>query len=197
MSNAPASILHSSPINSFALDPKSPLIIVVMNELGMPTSELVHSRGEAQMAFHEQAAVVARSRFGRKVFVRGVVEISNYCRQNCAYCGMRRSNRSLNRFRAQHEQLAELLIHHRPASVTDINLQAGEDPVAVREAALPLIRTLRRETPLGVSVCLGTLNPALYAELKAAGASLYILKFELANPAHYEQLEAPGSFAQR
>jgi biotin synthase len=168
-----------------------------MNELGMPAPEVLHCRDEGQEALHEEGARVRRSRFGREVFVRAVVEISNYCRENCAYCGMRRSNRGLNRFRAKYEQLAELLIHHRPASVTDVNIQAGEDPVAVREVALPLIRALRRHTPLGISVCLGTLNQALYAELKEAGASLYILKFEMANPARYGGLEAPGTFEER
>ena len=62
---------------------------------------------------------------------------------------------------------------------------------------LPLVRTLRRETSLGVSVCLGTLNEPLYDELQAAGASLYIIKFELADAARYEQLEAPGTLAER
>jgi len=126
-----------------------------------------------------------------------VVEISNYCRENCAYCGMRRSNRSLARYRAQPDLLAELLLQHRPASVTDVNIQAGEDPIAVREVALPLIRTLRRETKLGITVCLGNMNRQLYAELKAAGASIYIMKFELANEARYAELEAPVTFTDR
>src|SRR6185369_15587533 len=139
----------------------------------------------------------ARERFGRQVFVRGVVEVSNYCRENCAYCGMRRSNRSLDRFRAEHEQLAELLIHHRPASITDLNIQAGEDPVAVREVVLPLIRTLRRETPLGISVCLGLLSPNIYAELKEAGAEIYIIKFEIGGAERYLRFQAPGKFEKR
>jgi biotin synthase len=168
-----------------------------MNELGMPGPELLHARGEAQKAFHERAAAVAATRFGRNVFVRAVVEISNYCRENCVYCGMRRSNRALKRFRTHAEQLAEVLIHHRPASVTDVNIQAGEDPIAVREVALPLIRLLRRETQLGISVCLGSLSLNLYAELKEAGASLYIIKFEAANPQRYADMEAPATFEER
>jgi len=140
---------------------------------------------------------MTRAGFGRRVFVRGVVEVSNHCRENCHYCGMRRDNRALDRYRAKHDQLAELLVHHRPASLTDVNIQAGEDPVAVREVVLPLVRTLQRETPLGVSVCLGTLGEPLYDELQAAGASLYIIKFELADAARYEQLEAPGTLAER
>src|SRR5439155_13863761 len=112
----------------------------LMNQFVLPTAELLHSRGAAQNALHERAAQVTRSRFGKTVFVRAVVEISNICRENCLYCGMRRSNRALKRFRAKHEQIADLLIHRRPESVTDVNIQAGEDPVAVREVALPLIR---------------------------------------------------------
>ncbi|HEY6169310.1 MAG TPA: radical SAM protein, partial [Verrucomicrobiae bacterium] len=132
-----------------------------------------------------------------RVFLRAVVEVSNYCRENCVYCGMRRDNRALSRFRAAHDQLAELLIHHRPASVTDVNIQSGEDPVVVREVVIPLVQTLRRETDLGVSVCLGTLSPPLYAELRAAGASIYIIKFETAEESLYGELHAPGTFNER
>ena len=110
---------------------------------------------------------------------------------------MRRSNRNLSRYRIGLEQVAELLLHNRPASITDINIQAGEDPVAVREIALPLVKLLRRETNLGVSVCLGTLKPEVYAELKEAGASIYIIKFEVADVALYRRMQAPGTLGER
>ena len=110
---------------------------------------------------------------------------------------MRRENRALSRFRADHDQLAEMLTQHRPASITDLNIQTGEDPIAVREVVLPLIRTLRRETSLGISVCLGTLDSSLYDELQAAGASIYIIKFEIADPPLYAKMEAPGRWEER
>ena len=162
-----------------------------------PTESELALNGAAQAALHERAAAATRQAFGEKVFVRAVVEVSNFCRENCAYCGMRRDNRDLKRFRARHEQLAEMLIHHRPASVTDINLQTGEDPVAVREVILPLIETLRRETTLGISVCLGTLTPEIYRDLQAAGAAIYIIKFEIGDAAQYEKFEAPGTLEER
>jgi biotin synthase len=162
-----------------------------------PTEADLVATGMAQLAFHERAAATTRKRFGMDVFVRAVVEVSNFCRENCAYCGMRRDNRSLARYRAKTEQIAELLIQHRPASVTDVNIQAGEDPVAVREIVLPLIEILRRETSLGVSVCLGTLAPELYAELQSAGASIFIMKFEIGDATQYEQFEAPGDLNER
>jgi len=162
-----------------------------------PIQPDITTNGAAQSALHERAAALTREKFGKEVFVRAVVEVSNYCRENCAYCGMRRENRTLHRFRAQHEQLTQLLIHHRPATVTDVNIQAGEDPIAVREVVLPLIRALRRETPLGISVCLGTLDRELYEALKSAGATIYIMKFELGDAANYQKFEAPGTFDER
>jgi biotin synthase len=183
-------------LNSFALA-AAKFYFAAMIQPSMPTADMLYLGGEDQEAFHQKAALVTRAQFGNQVFVRGVVEVSNYCRENCAYCGMRRSNRTLDRFRADYEQLAELLIHHRPASMTDVNIQAGEDPVAVREVVLPLIQTLRRETDLGISVCLGSLNHSMYADLKNAGAGIYIIKFEIANPKMYAAMESPGQFDQR
>jgi len=162
-----------------------------------PDISILNSQGDTQTRLHERASSVAMEQFGRRVFLRAVVEISNFCRENCSYCGMRRDNRNLARFRARHEQMAELLIHYRPESVTDVNIQAGEDPVAVRELVIPLVKTLRRETSLGVSVCLGTLNPILYSELQEAGASTYIIKFEIGDPAHYREMLSPGTHHER
>lgn len=162
-----------------------------------PSAQDLNLAGNRQQELHERAFQTAREHFGRAVFVRAVVEVSNFCRQNCVYCGMRRDNRALDRFRAAPDQLAELILEHRPASITDINIQAGEDPVAVRDVVLPLVRTLRRESHLGISVCLGSLRPEMYDELKRAGASIYILKFETSDPRLYEQMESPGTFPER
>ena len=162
-----------------------------------PNERDLIATGARQIALHESAAATTRAEFGRNVFVRAVVEVSNFCRENCAYCGMRRDNRSLHRYRAKFEQIAELIIHHRPTSITDINIQTGEDPVAVREVVLPLLEVLKRETSLGVSLCLGTLTPQLYAELQAAGASLYIMKFEAGSPDRYAAAQAPGTLPER
>ena len=150
-----------------------------------------------QRAFHADATTVRDAQFGRRVFVRGVVEVSNYCRQNCHYCAMRRDNRQLARYRLAADELADLIIHHRPASITDIDIQAGEDPVAVREVVLPLVRELERHTDLGITLCLGTLSPREYDELREAGAHYYILKIETGDASHYRLLEAPGTLADR
>jgi biotin synthase len=163
---------------------------------GLTETDL-NASGSRQAALHESAAKATRAEFGRNVFVRAVVEVSNFCRENCAYCGMRRDNRTLHRYRARHEQIAELLLHHLPVTVTDVNLQSGEDPVVVREVVLPLLATLQRETSLGVSLCLGTLTPEIYDELQTAGAAIYIMKFEAGDAARYSAVHAPGTFIER
>lgn len=153
--------------------------------------------GGAQEALHARARALTAGRFGRRVFVRGVVEVSNFCRENCGYCGMRRDNRDLVRFRLEVDRLAEMLIEARPAAMTDLNIQTGEDPRAVDEVVLPLIRLLRRHTPLGISVCLGTLDEGRYAALRDSGASIYIMKFEVSDPNRYRELGAPGTLEER
>src|SRR5688500_18780388 len=179
--------MAQSPLNSVVTSP---------NTTGPSLGELLARNGE-QTALHDRAAAAARQHFGREVFVRAVVELSNICRENCHYCGMRRANRDLERYRAKFDDLADLLLNHLPASVTDVNFQAGEDPIAARELAIPLIQLLRRERDLGVSVCLGTLDQNLYNDLREAGASIYILKFETSNAANYDAFEAPGKFEER
>ncbi|HEY1169752.1 MAG TPA: radical SAM protein [Verrucomicrobiae bacterium] len=158
---------------------------------------MLTARGAEQEQWMKRATEARDERFGRRAFVRAVVEVSNFCRENCEYCGMRRDNKSLHRFRGQAEQLAEMVIEHRPPSVTDLNIQTGEDPVAVREVVLPLLKILQRETNLGLSVCLGTLNQELYTALQDAGASIYIIKFEIANRTNYALRHAPGTFDER
>ena len=152
---------------------------------------------EPQQAFHARAAATRDAVFGRQVFIRGVVEVSNYCRQNCHYCAMRRDNHELTRYRLTADDVASRIIHHRPRSITDIDIQAGEDPVAIREVVLPLIHELRQCTDLGITLCLGTLTPRQYDELREAGGDYYVLKIETGNARHYRLLEGPGTLAKR
>ncbi len=148
--------------------------------------------GPAQEELHGRSEAARDAAGGREVFVRGVLEVSNFCRQNCSYCGMRRDNRTLDRYRIELDRLLDLIINHRPDSIADLNIQAGEDPIAVREIVLPLITELRRSTNLGFSVCLGTLSHREYASLKDAGAGFYILKLETGDAEHYRAMQSPG-----
>jgi biotin synthase len=160
-------------------------------------ASLIRAEGSLQASLHERARGLREENFGKDIFIRGVVEVSNFCRENCSYCGMRRDNKSLERYRISLDQLLDTILNHRPSSITDINIQAGEDPIAVRQIVLPLIREIRRRTNLGVSVCLGTLSREDYAQLRETGASYYIIKLETGDPELYRQVLAPGTLTER
>lgn len=163
-----------------------------------PSSLHFTSTEQDSAALQARAGELRDEIFGRQVFVRGVIEVSNFCRQNCNYCGMRRDNRGLHRFRLELDQLRELVTHGLPDFITDLNIQTGEDVVGDREIVLPLIETIRKVRPeLGISVCLGTLDFKLYDELRAAGASYYIIKIETGNRDAYHAAQAPGTFEKR
>lgn len=153
--------------------------------------------GAEQRRFHRQAEEARNAHFGNRVFVRGVVEISNFCRENCGYCAMRRDHTGLNRYRLSADEILNEVMPGLPDFVTDLNLQAGEDPVAVREIAIPLLKRLRRETRLGLSVGLGTLRESDYSALREAGADYYVMKVETGNAGHYKSVQAPGSLDER
>lgn len=161
------------------------------------TARLLLARGAAMTELREQAGQERMRLFGDRVFVRGVIEISNFCRENCEYCGMRRDNASLKRFRLQKDRIMDLLARGLPDFVKDLNFQSGEDPRVIEEIVLPLIQYLRIHTTLGVSLSLGTLSPSHYHTLLQAGASYYILKLETADGRHYRGLQAPGTLEER
>ncbi len=152
---------------------------------------------DARRDLRARAETVREAVFGKRIFVRGVIEVGNFCRQNCAYCGMRRENGGLRRFRLTREAVRRVVGEHLPASVTDLNFQAGEDPVALREVVLPIVEEVARDRRLGISVCLGTFDFRLYDELRQAGAQGYILKLETGNPELYRLLQCPGTLERR
>ncbi len=163
-----------------------------------PTLDDLRLEGTAQEEFHEKARSTRASIFSDRVFIRAVVEVSNYCRENCHYCGMRRDNRALDRFRLSSEELTRNVLESIPDSVTDLDIQAGEDPKGTRELVLPLIQHIKREKPrLGITVCLGCLDYQIYDELKSAGAEIYIMKYEVAPEAAYKRFGAPVTWSER
>lgn len=157
----------------------------------------LEARADAQDSLWERARSVREASFGKRIFIRGVIEVGNFCRQNCSYCGMRRENGGLRRFRLAREVVRRLIGENLPASVTDLNFQAGEDSVVLREVVLPVVEEVAKERRLGISVCLGTLDFRLYDELKQAGAQSYIIKLETGDPEQYRLLQCPGTLERR
>ncbi len=140
-------------------------------------------------------ALTARARelclrvHGKAVLLRGLIEFSNRCALDCLYCGIRRSNASVVRYRLSPEEIAGAACRGYAAGLRSFVLQGGEDP-AFAAGDLPRAVELIRERCPGAAITLsvGVLGRALYRRLREAGADRYLLRFETSDPELHRRL---------
>ena len=137
----------------------------------------------------------ARDRyFGRRVYVRGLMEISNICRRDCLYCGIRRSNKGVKRYRLDLESIKACAARAYALGMRTFVLQGGEDAYFTDERLVEIISYLRGTYPTcAITLSLGERSRESYARLRQAGADRYLLRHESANPSHYARLHPPES----
>lgn len=144
--------------------------------------ELLHCRGTDQRNLFEQARRIRQSSLGDTAALRGVIEVTSVCVQNCTYCPMRRDNR-MERFTLKPQQIAEAAQSIHNVGIETVSLQGGETPKSADLVAqvIPKIRATFN-SKADILLVLGDLAKDKYAELKALGATSYILKHETASP---------------
>ncbi len=155
--------------------------------------------GEAQSLLFALARKTRDLHFPeKKVEVRSVIEISNTCVRDCLYCNMARSSKR-ERYRIDPEAFEQIVASVYLKGRRVILLQSGENPAQsfVDYVCRCVERVKARFSDLLVILCLGNLRPDQYRRLRKAGAERYILKFETANPALYEQLKPGDSLTRR
>lgn len=136
-----------------------------------------------------KARKVARSIFGRQVFLRGLIEISNYCKNDCYYCGIRRSNKNASRYRLTEEEILACCRMGYADGFRTFVLQGGEDPYFTDERVSALVRRIRESYPdCAITLSLGEKERESYQKFFDAGADRYLLRHETACPAHYGKL---------
>lgn len=129
---------------------------------------------------------------GNDVHLRGIIEFSNYCVKNCLYCGLRRDNAALERYRMTPEEVVEAASAGVEAGLKTIVLQSGEDPFFTAETLARLIGRLKNEHDIAVTVSVGDRTRDEYALMRQAGADRYLLKHETADPELFSRLR-PGT----
>ncbi len=140
-----------------------------------------------------QADAVRRAHVGDAVHLRGLLEISNHCVRRCAYCGLAAGTTHLERYRMTDDEICEAAQKAVAFGYGTVVMQAGEDYGIAAERLADLIRRIKRETPLAVTLSMGE-RP--YEDLKAwkdAGADRYLLRFETSNAALYARIHPPRS----
>lgn len=156
-----------------------------------------HGGEEEQALLFERADTVRRERVGDEVHLRGIIEFSNHCRRDCAYCGLRRSNTGLERYRMEPDEILAVARKAAEAGLGTVVLQSGEDVHFTTRLLSDIIREIKRSTGCAVTLSLGELSFEDYKELKCAGADRFLLKHETADPELYRALHPGMSLKSR
>ncbi len=154
---------------------------------------LLRNRSEALSAeLRARADRVRKAVYGNAVFTRGLVEISSFCKNDCLYCGIRRSNGQAERYRLTPEDILVCCREGWELGFRTFVLQGGEDPWFSDERLCPLLRQIKAEFPAcAVTLSLGERSRESYQRLFDAGADRYLLRHETADPDHYRALHPP------
>ncbi len=147
----------------------------------------------------QKARDVREKIYGKEVYLRGLVEFSNYCKNNCRYCGIRRDNRNAQRYRLSEEEIFQCSDMGYDLGFRTIVLQSGEDPYYTDERLVNIVRGIKERHPdCAVTLSIGEREKESYRKLFEAGADRYLLRHETANKEHYEYLHpAEMSFDHR
>ena len=160
---------------------------------------LIEHRDECRDYLAQKAAAVRDRIYGKRVFIRGLIEFSNYCKNNCYYCGIRAETRNLQRYRLTVDEILNCADSGYSLGFRTFVLQGGEDTHYSDEDFCKVITTIKQKYPeCAVTLSLGERSFESYKALKEAGADRYLLRHETCNKEHYEKLHpAAMSYANR
>ena len=147
--------------------------------------------GELRLAADEKRREV----YGDEVFVRGLIEFTNFCKNDCYYCGIRRSNAKAKRYRLTEDEILDCCREGYGLGFYTFVLQGGEDPYFTDEVLCRIVRRIKSEFPdCAVTLSVGERSYESYKNLREAGADRYLLRHETADPVHYGKLH-PASLS--
>ena len=137
----------------------------------------------------KQAQEEALSRFGNRVFIRGLIEVTNRCRNNCYYCGIRKGNPSVSRYGLTRETILACCREGYEAGFRTFVMQGGEDPAMTDEWTEQTVASIHRLFPdCAITLSLGEKTRETYERFFHAGANRYLLRHETYNKEHYRLL---------
>lgn len=147
---------------------------------------LLLSRQEEREELASLARKVSESVFGNRVYVRALLEISSYCRNNCRYCGLRCANVAACRYRLSKDEVLDSCRRAARLGFNTFVLQGGEDPAQDDDWLADVVSSIRKEFPeKAITLSVGERTYEGYARLRASGADRYLLRHETADKNHY------------
>lgn len=152
--------------------------------------QIIRNKDQSAAEFAaKKAREFAQRCFGNKIYTRGLIEISNFCKNNCYYCGIRRDNKEVKRYRLSKEEILACAKQGYEAGFRTFVLQGGEDGAFTDEVMCDVISALRNGYPdCAITLSLGERSEESYRLMFQAGANRYLLRHETANNEHYCKL---------
>ena len=152
--------------------------------------QLIESRTQELAEFlFERAREVRHDHYGKDVYIRGLIEFTNYCKNDCYYCGIRRSNGCVSRYRLTEEDILSCCRNGYGLGFRTFVLQGGEDGWFTKERMTAIISAIRQEFPdCAITLSVGEREKEEYQAYFDAGANRFLLRHETANEAHYAYL---------
>jgi len=137
----------------------------------------------------ERARVKAQEIYGKSIFMRGLIEFTSYCKNDCFYCGLRVGNAKAERYRLTKEQILDCCKIGHPLGFRTFVLQGGEDPYYTDDMLAAIVSEIKAAYPdCAVTLSIGERSYESYERLFRAGADRYLLRHETANDGHYRSL---------
>ena len=137
----------------------------------------------------QEAVRIQKKYFGNKIYTRGLVEFTNYCRNDCYYCGIRHSNTNAERYRLTKEEILQCCENGHELGFRTFVLQGGEDPWFNDERMIDIIKSIKQNYPdCAITLSIGEKSKESYRKFREAGADRYLLRHETADEAHYRYL---------
>ena len=137
----------------------------------------------------ERAKCVRDDIYGKRVFIRGLIEISNYCKNDCYYCGIRRSNNNAQRYRLSKEQILSCCENGYELGFRTFVMQGGEDAFFKDDVVCDIVSSIKERYPdCAVTLSLGERSTESYRKMKESGADRYLLRHETFDNTHYNKL---------
>jgi len=170
-------------------------------QAGNPTEEslasllAIRTRDEFQPVF-EESARACRRHFGNRVFVRGIVEFSNFCRKGCHYCGINKANKNVGRYRLTLAEMMAAAMFMKKQGVLTVVLQSGEDPGS-DGLVIESVKRIKNELNMAVTLSVGERDGRTYREFLKAGADRYLLRIETTDPPLFKKLHPDDDLEYR
>lgn len=150
---------------------------------------LIKNRAECSEYLFKKAVDLREKIYGKDVYIRGLIEFTNYCKNDCLYCGIRRSNKCAQRYRLDKEDILSCCKQGYELGFRTFVMQGGEDMFFTDEILVDIVKSIKQEYPdCAITLSLGERSFESYKALKEAGADRYLLRHETASKSHYEKL---------